>query len=97
MLSRFALSVAAAAILGAAALVPAPANAYWASAPASITHVNAQAISDVVEVHRRSRARSWSRYHWRVPPYYYSPYAYAPRRCGYVWNHRLYRHIWHCW
>ena len=102
MLNRFVLPAAAAALLGAAALAPVPASAHWASAHTSITHGNAQSVSDVVPVHRRDRRRGWSRHHWRIAPYYYAPYsyapyAYAPRRCGYVWIHRLYRHIWRCW
>ena len=101
MLNRL-IVPAAAAILGAAALAPVPANASWASAPASITHANAQNISDVVEVRRRDRRRYSHRHRrWHRPyfaaPYYFAPYAYAPRRCGYVWNHRTYRNIWRCW
>jgi hypothetical protein len=97
MLNRFVLPAAAAALVGAAALAPTPASAYWASTPASVTHGNAQSVSDVVPVHRRDRRRSWVRHHWRIAPYYYAPYVYAPRRCGYVWDYRLYRNVWRCW
>lgn len=102
MLNRFALPAAAAAILAVAALAPTPASAHWASAPTSITHGNAQNVSDVVEVRRRDRRRGSNRHHWRVAPYYfapyyYAPYAYVPRRCGYAWDYRLYRNVWRCW
>ena len=100
MLKRFVLPAAAAAVLGAAVFAPTSANAYWASTPASVTHGNAQGVSDVIEVRRRgrhhSRHRHWHRRHF-ARPYFYAPYAYAPRRCGYVWNHRLYRNVWACW
>ncbi len=102
MIRKLLLPLAAgAAILGGAALAPAPASAHWASTPASFTHAGAQHVSDVVEVQRRVRRhhRRWTRPHWprRYVRPYVRPYAYYPRRCGYVWSPRLYRHVYRCW
>lgn len=104
MLKRLLLPAAAAAIgLGAAVFQPAPANAASIAGAASFTHSQAQTVSDIVEVSRRHRhahrhhGRHHHRHHHYARPFYFAPYAYAPRRCGYVWNHRLYQHVWRCW
>jgi hypothetical protein len=99
MLKRLLLP-AAAALFGAAALFSAPANATWAAAPAAVTHSQAQNVSDVIEVRDRHR-RHGHRHHRHWHPYafapYYGSYAYYPRRCGYVWSPRHYRHVYRCW
>ena len=99
MLKRLLLPAAAGvAIYGAAALVPAPASAHWAG-----THQTAQGASDVIQVQRAHRNRGWHGHrnhhrHWHYArPYHYAPYAFAPRRCGYVWSPRYHRHIYRCW
>jgi hypothetical protein len=102
MLNRMVLPAAAAAIVATFAFAPAPANASWTSAPASVTHADVQSISDVIEVRKRKRHHRQSRrHHRRHGPYYAAPHFFAPyaqpRRCGYVWSGRAHRNIWRCW
>jgi len=101
MIKRLLLSLAAgAAIFGAAALIPASASASMAGAAASI-NLNAQNVSDVVQVQHRHRHHGHRHHHHRHGHwnrgFHFAPYAFAPRRCGYVWSPRLYRHVYRCW
>jgi len=104
MMKRFLLSLAAgAAIFGTTALIPAAAGASSLSGAAAAIDLNAKNVSDVIQVqrHRHRRHGHWHRHHHRHwgwgPRFYAPPYAWAPRRCGYVWSPRLYRHVYRCW
>ena len=106
MIKRLLLSLAAgAAIFGATALIPATAGAASMAGAAASININAQNVSDVIEVGRRHRHRHHGHRHhrhhrhghWRHGGFFFAPYAFAPRRCGYVWSPRLYRTVWRCW
>lgn len=104
MMKRILLSLAAgAALFGATALIPAAAGAASLAGGAASINLNAQNVSDVVQVQHRPRHRRhghWRHHHrfWGWGPGFYAPYAWAPpRRCGYVWSPRLYRHVYRCW
>ena len=102
MTRRLLLPLAAGlALFGATAMIPAPASAQLSGAAAAID-LNAKSVSNVTEVGRRDRRhrRHWGPRHnwrWHARPRFYSPYAYYPRRCGYVWSYRYGRHIYRCW
>jgi hypothetical protein len=105
MIKRLLLSLAAgAAIFGTAALIPAAAGASSLAGAANAINLNAQNVSDVVQVqhrHRHRHHRHAHRHHHRNWGWggigFYAPYAFAPRRCGYVWSPRHYRHVYRCW
>ena len=106
MIKRLLLSLAAgAAIFGATALIPATAGAASMAGAAASININAQNVSDVIEVGRRHRHRHHGHRHhrhhrhghWHHRGFHFAPYAFAPRRCGYVWSPRLYRTVWRCW
>jgi hypothetical protein len=107
MIKRVLMSLTAgAAIFGAAALIPASASAASMAGAAATIHLNAQNVSDVVQVRDRHRHRHHGhhhRHHHRHGHWgwggvgFYAPYAFAPRTCGYVWSPRHYRHVYRCW
>jgi hypothetical protein len=93
MIKRILLS-AAAAVLFSAALATNPAAAHWAGTPAAATQANQAELADATNAHWRWHGYyPWYRYYY--PYHVYRPYP--PRRCGWVWSPRLYRHVWRCW
>jgi hypothetical protein len=98
MIKRILLSAAAAALFVAAFAIN-PAAAYWAGAPAAATQTSQADLSGATNVHWRWHGGyPW---YWGPPRVYGYPYHFYrphhPRRCGWVWSPRLYRHVWRCW
>lgn len=97
MIKRLMIPAAAALIFGAVSAIPQPAAANYISGAATATQSNAQTVSDVVEVRRRSRHHGHRHRGWAPYAYYYAPRAYYAPVCGYKWNHRRHRMVWRCW